>query len=72
MAKYTIEMLNDAVEARHRLLTGQATTVVVDQNGERLEFNKVNLDKLDKYIAEIEAELGLNTRNTHYPLGFFF
>ena len=50
--------LLEAELAYHRLQTGQMPKVVVDQNGERVEFNAGNSTKLQAYIAELKFALG--------------
>ncbi len=50
-------MLVDAKEKRHLLVTGRAPRVLVDQNGERVEFNHASVSKLSQYIAELERQL---------------
>lgn len=50
--------LADAELALHRLMTGQAARVVVDQNTERVEFAVANADRLRAYIWELKMKLG--------------
>lgn len=52
------ERLADAENALHRLMTGQAARVVVDQNTERVEFAVANADRLRAYIWELKIMLG--------------
>lgn len=52
------ERLVDAESALHRLMTGQAARVVVDQNTERVEFAVANADRLRAYIWELKITLG--------------
>jgi membrane protease subunit (stomatin/prohibitin family) len=49
--------LNEAVAAYHQLTTGQAARVVVDQNGERVEFVAANSAKLASYITSLRMQL---------------
>ena len=49
--------LNEAVAAYHQLMTGQAARVVVDQNGERVEFAVSNSAKLASYITSLRLQL---------------
>jgi hypothetical protein len=51
------ERLNEAKTAFHDLMTGKAVRVVVDQNGERVEYSVANRQSLMAYIAALEAEL---------------
>jgi hypothetical protein len=50
--------LNEAENALHLLMTGQQARVVVDSNGERVEFTATNKGQLRAYIAELKAALG--------------
>lgn len=51
------EKLVDAEAAYHRLVTGQAASVLVDQNGERIEYSKTNLADLRAYITALKQQL---------------
>ncbi|WP_198474900.1 gpW family head-tail joining protein [Aquamicrobium zhengzhouense] len=55
----TQEMLNEARQARHRLLTGGGVYQFRDQNGEQVSYAKTDLPKLDAYIRWLETELGV-------------
>lgn len=57
--------LVDAQQALHNISTGQQAKVYVDQNGERVEYQMANVDKLRTYIAELKSALGIATK----PLG---
>lgn len=50
------ERLSEAEGAYHSLMTGQLPSVVVDQNGERVEYNRANASRLAMYIAQLKAE----------------
>lgn len=50
--------LREARAAYHALMTGTLARVVVDQNGERVEFAASNQGKLYSYIQQLELELG--------------
>lgn len=67
--------LAEAEAAYHRLMSGQSARVVVDQNGERVEFSSVSAGSLYAYIARLRAELapllGCPVR-VNRPLGFTF
>lgn len=52
-----LERLNEAKAALHDLMTGRAVRVVVDQNGERVEYSVANRANLLAYISALEAEL---------------
>jgi hypothetical protein len=56
--KYT-RWLGEAEEALHRLSTGRALRVLVDQNGERTEYNTANRQGLISYINQLRASLGM-------------
>ena len=49
--------LEEAEKAYHQLMTGQMAVVVVDQNGERVEYARSNAYRLRAYIAELKAEI---------------
>ena len=49
------EYLTEARIARHALLIGNSARVVVDQNGERVEYTSANRAALDAYITELEG-----------------
>ena len=51
--------LADAKAALKEILMGNKAKVVVDQNGERVEFAAANVDRLRAWITEMEYRLGL-------------
>ncbi len=51
------QRLEEAKAALHDLMTGRAVRVVVDQNGERVEYSVANKANLLAYIAMLEAEI---------------
>lgn len=53
--------LTAAEEAYHNLMLGGQARVVVDQNGERVEFTATNSARLRSYILELKALLGQST-----------
>ncbi len=59
-----VERLAEAEDAYHRLNTGQAVRVFVDQNGERIEYSVANSAKLATYIANLKRQIG-----DLFPLG---
>lgn len=61
--------LADAQVAYHNLMTGKMARVIVDSNGERVEFTSANADKLAKYIADLKQQLGTST---YKPLKPYF
>lgn len=69
-----VDNLTDARAQYHDLITGKAPRVVVDQNGERVEFVAANSQKLYLYIQQLAAivepvETAIVTRG---PAGFVF
>jgi hypothetical protein len=68
------QRLEEARTARHNLITGKLARVFMDQNGERVEFNKTTINDLDLYIRELEASLdpSLGRRRQPRPIGFTF
>jgi hypothetical protein len=65
---YTIATrLAEAETALHNLVTGRLARVVVDENGERVEFTMTNVAQLRAYIESLRANGAGNK-----PLGFFF
>lgn len=53
----TTELLTEARAAYHSLSTGTMARVIVDQNGQRVEFAPANMTKLYTYIQELERLL---------------
>lgn len=53
----TTELLTEARAAYHAISTGTQARVIVDQNGQRVEFAAANLTSLYKYIQSLEALL---------------
>lgn len=53
----TQEQLVQAQNAYHDLMTGKLARVVVDSNGERVEFTAANSSKLLAYIQSLQAQL---------------
>lgn len=65
------ERLADAKARQHELLTGQSVRVLVDQNGERIEYTAANREKLALYIQELEAAVNGKTLGNGGPLGVY-
>jgi hypothetical protein len=65
------EQLQQAKDAKHKLVTGQLARVFMDQNGERVEYTSTNIDMLNRYIAELEALVTPNLC-VRRPIGFIF
>lgn len=55
------EKLTEAESAYHKLVTGAAARVFVDQNGERIEYIAPNASRLAAYIADLKRQLGTVT-----------
>lgn len=51
------EQLLEAQSAYHDLVTGRAARVVIDQNGERVEFVSANRTQLYLYIQSLQRQL---------------
>ncbi len=51
--------LKEAELAYHALMTGSSARVVVDQNGERVEFTSARKTDLYNYIASLQQALGI-------------
>lgn len=69
------QRLAEAEKAYHDLNLGLSARVVVDQNGERVEFTAANRTGLYNYIQELKNKLGCNTiagRPNNGPAGFVF
>lgn len=64
------DRLADAQNKYHLLMTGMAPRVVVDQNGERVEFNTANASRLAEYISQLEAQTNGSSLKARRPLGF--
>lgn len=75
-AQQLVELITDAREAYHSLVTGRAARVVLDQNGERVEFVSANRQQLYLYIQDLErqyeAVVGVTTTTVTGPAGFVF
>jgi len=62
--------LGEAESAYHRLMSGTSVRVVVDQNGERVEFTAANRSALIAHIQGLKRDLGLLPRAA--PAGVLF
>jgi len=61
------EKLAEAEMQYHRLMTGQSARVVVDQNGERVEFTAINATRLAAYIQDLKRQLGSSAAGPLIP-----
>ena len=68
------QLLDQAKQARHDLVTGKLARVFMDQNGERVEFNKTSIADLESYIRELELSINplLGVSLHKRPIGFIF
>lgn len=57
----TQELLTQAEQAYHLLMTGKSPRVVVDQNGERVEFTVASSTKLLQYIQRLRNQIAGTT-----------
>ena len=62
--------LAEARQAYHTIMTGGAVKVVVDQNGERVEYQQGSATRLLAYIAALENQLGIGCPTG--PLNIWF
>ena len=53
----TLEQLNEARAALHRLSIG-TSTVSIQRDGKRVEFTPINRADLERYIDQLETQLG--------------
>lgn len=51
------QRLAEAETALHNALLGNAPTVVVDQNGERIEYSRTRPGDLNKYIQSLRWQI---------------
>lgn len=63
------ERLAEAEAEYHALVTGTKPRVVVDQNGERVEFTSANAGKLRQYIEALRAQTVKTNRG---PMQVYF
>lgn len=74
----TQALLSEARKAYHALMTGTSARVVVDSNGERVEFTAANKQALYSYIQLLESQLNAGCGATptpmaqYHPAGFLF
>lgn len=68
----TQEDLDAARDAYKKLMLGLTAKVVVDQNGERVEFTAANKQGLYNYIVALDAYLNPLTLPDNGPFGVIF
>jgi len=71
-APTTQTLLNDAKAAYHRLQMGTSARVVVDYNGERVEYTAANRVSLAQYIQSLETQLNGISYGRVSPGGAYF
>lgn len=67
--------LSDAQKAYHNIQTTGQVVKVRDQNGEEVEYSRININNLSKYISELKrqiAELQGVANNSYRPIGTYF
>lgn len=75
---YTLDMLREAEQAYFQISMGKNVIIVIDQNGERVEYQKANLSQLADLIRKMKLELtscgllGGGNNNAHRPLRIYF
>lgn len=62
--------LTEAEKAYTDAISGRGIRVLVDQNGERIEYGPANLNRLNAYIADLKRQLGYGTVSA--PMRVFF
>lgn len=62
-------LLDEANKAYHQLITGGMARVVVDQNGERVEFTASRRADLYNYILQLQGILGTAVTPMALPRG---
>ncbi|EPP3878278.1 gpW family head-tail joining protein [Pseudomonas aeruginosa] len=69
----TLQDLEEAHRAYQALIQGNKPRVIVDQNGERVEFTAANAARLYLYIQELERKLcPAGVRRPNGPMRFVF
>lgn len=63
--------LVEAERAYHEIVIGGGVRTLVDQSGERIEYQTANLTRLAAYILDLKRQLGTLPRQAG-PLGFYF
>lgn len=66
------QRLVQAEDAYHSLMTGRQAIVVVDQNGERVEFSRASGPQLAAYIQSLKQEIANPGGVTSGPMGVWF
>jgi len=61
------DQLTAARDAYHKLMTGQAAEMIVDQNGEQVRFTRMNSANLAAYISRLEASIAAGDTTVPMP-----
>lgn len=64
----TQQQLTEARSALHRLIIGESM-VSLQRDGKRVEFAQANRGDLERYIAQLEGQLGLGQPRRRGPAG---
>jgi hypothetical protein len=64
----TQQQLTEARGALHRLIIGESM-VSLQRDGKRVEFAQANRSDLERYIAHLEAQLGVGQPRRRGPAG---
>lgn len=56
---------DEAESALHALLTGASVVEVVDQNLEKVQYSRINVAELRKYIADLNAQIAAMQGNSN-------
>lgn len=73
MATSTLaDQLADAETQYHELLLGRVPRVIVDQNGERVEFTAANSSKLYAYILQLRTLIAESGTPVSGPMRVIF
>lgn len=62
------QLLSEARQALHLLITGQST-VSVQRDGKRVEFTPASRRDLEIYITQLEGQLGVGAQARRRPAG---
>lgn len=68
------QRLVQAEDAYHAIVTGKQVLVVVDQNGERVEYSRANALQLSLYIQTLRREIANPSLGSSFggPMGVVF
>ena len=72
MLIYTPLQIQEMKLQYHRLISGGSVSVVIDQNGERIEYARGDAQRLWAYILAAEAQSQTASLKAMRPLSFMF